>query len=393
MTATIELQSARHKLQVALCDQQKAYFGHMRAWFRKRMTKEEFDVEARKLLPNDQAHLHNEFMLAILNKCQTLATFTHVTSPPAVGKTAGGPPLPLLGIRPNSASSPLSGSPSGPPGIPGGDRLVGSQQPDFGDGGRLRVGSVKRRTKSSRAMFDQRFQPLSPTTTQQDVDDVELFETEERTLGFAHREETLPDATLISGRLLLAAWEEGLDGNSNDPAAVQLMMAGVNQLLKKIIVSLLKDKTGCKVTKLDGTSVSLPTPNPYLNNTQRSKFAGHSADVDDDDSTSSSSNLNVVISGGEVSVGGNPVNIRRPQQQRPQDPELLSLWEIACSSSDRGRQGQRRLDDSGPVTLFDLLTTLKKHNTALIPSHTVYSVNLERVINRLHHSDEEEDSS
>ena len=81
MTATIELNSARKKLQNALGENQKTYFSTLRSWFRKRCTKEEFDVEAKKLLSTDNAHLHNEFLLAILNKCQTLANFAIMTSP------------------------------------------------------------------------------------------------------------------------------------------------------------------------------------------------------------------------------------------------------------------------------------------------------------------------
>ena len=73
MTATIELTSARRKLCAALGEKQKEYFSHMKSWFRKRISKEEFDIEARKLIPAENSHLHNEFFLAILNKCQTLA--------------------------------------------------------------------------------------------------------------------------------------------------------------------------------------------------------------------------------------------------------------------------------------------------------------------------------
>ena len=39
---------------------------------------------------------------------------------------------------------------------------------------------------------------------------------------------------------------------------------------------------------------------------------------------------------------------------------------------------------SKSVTLFDLMHTLQK-NRKLIPSHSVYSVNMERLISRLNH--------
>ena len=49
-TATIELSSTRQKLFEALGDTQGAYIAHMKQWFRKKSTKEEFDQAARKLL-------------------------------------------------------------------------------------------------------------------------------------------------------------------------------------------------------------------------------------------------------------------------------------------------------------------------------------------------------
>lgn len=41
----------------------------MKAWFKQRLSKEEFDTEARRLLPKQKTHLHNEFLLAVLTKC------------------------------------------------------------------------------------------------------------------------------------------------------------------------------------------------------------------------------------------------------------------------------------------------------------------------------------
>ena len=77
MTATLELNCARRKLSGALGETGSLfYFQHLKSWFRKETSKEEFDSEARKLLSIESIHLHNEFLLAILNKCQTLAHFT-----------------------------------------------------------------------------------------------------------------------------------------------------------------------------------------------------------------------------------------------------------------------------------------------------------------------------
>ena len=60
------------------------------------------------------------------------------------------------------------------------------------------------------------------------------------------------------------------------------------------------------------------------------------------------------------------------------DDELSAIWELACAH----RQASRDQLYSQEVTLYDLLATLKKHRT-LIPSHSVYSINMERLICRL----------
>ena len=69
-TATIELSSTRKKLFELLGDSQTAYIEHMKNWFRKKNSKEEFDAAARKLLSPDAVHLHNQFLLAVWMPCK-----------------------------------------------------------------------------------------------------------------------------------------------------------------------------------------------------------------------------------------------------------------------------------------------------------------------------------
>ena len=49
----------------------------------------------------------------------------------------------------------------------------------------------------------------------------------EKSLGYVAREGTLPDIGLVHGRLLVAAWEEGLEGVEDE--AVELTMVAVEQ--------------------------------------------------------------------------------------------------------------------------------------------------------------------
>jgi len=59
----------------------------------------------------------------------------------------------------------------------------------------------------------QRFQPASLTNGLAVVDagNMDLREDEERRLGFAYREPTMPDISLLHGRMLVSAWEFGLE--------------------------------------------------------------------------------------------------------------------------------------------------------------------------------------
>lgn len=355
MTATIELNSARRKLQSALGDNSKSYFAHMKAWFRKRCTKEEFDVEAKKLLTADNSHLHNEFLLAILNKCQTLANFTLMTSPTVKSSMP-------------SVMSPTTsiGSPGGPSGF-----ILNRPAPETGDGGRLKVGAIKRKNKTNRPTFDQRFQPASPESLP-DCDDFEPYDPDERSLLFAFKEPTLPDATVVSGRLLIAAWDEGLDGSINDPAATDLVVAAVDQFLRRIITSILMDRSGYKLyANKVPYAIGTPSTNPYLINKQRS-ICSVSSEAPIRSTPEILESLNF------TSMTNNVDPLVPVGRFHEKESEHAAMWELACAHKDS------KSSEPKVITLYDLLSTLKKHRT-LIPSHTVYSINMERLLCRLNH--------
>lgn len=64
-----ELSTAKEKLSVELGEEQmQTYMSNLVKWFRRAYTKNEFGAETRKLLQSEKMHLHNDFMLAILNK-------------------------------------------------------------------------------------------------------------------------------------------------------------------------------------------------------------------------------------------------------------------------------------------------------------------------------------
>uniref|UniRef100_A0A8C4WZR3 Transcriptional adapter 1 n=1 Tax=Eptatretus burgeri TaxID=7764 RepID=A0A8C4WZR3_EPTBU len=69
-----ELEQAKRCLGEALGENSKAYWANMKLWFRQKISKEEFDIEARRLLTHDNVHLHNDFLLSILTKCQIMVS-------------------------------------------------------------------------------------------------------------------------------------------------------------------------------------------------------------------------------------------------------------------------------------------------------------------------------
>ena len=202
-TATIELSSSRQKLFEALGDSQQAYIDHMKTWFRKKSSKEEFDVAARKLLSKDVIHLHNQFLLAILNKCQTLVNLT---------------PGPSL-VKPEITNITINQ-----------ELLSPSKFDPSAD--RLKKGKIKRKVKPNKAQLEHKFQPVATSLCAPEVAAVNL-PPEERDLAFCVREKTLPDISLIHGRLLVAAWEEGLEGVED--AAVSLTLAAVESQLRRLV--------------------------------------------------------------------------------------------------------------------------------------------------------------
>merc|ERR1712029_495488 len=215
--------------------------------------------------------------------------------------------------------------------------------------------SIKIRTGEEKAQvqqtfFYQSFVPSSPPAEGllPNCDELEPYDPDERNLMFAQREPTLPDMTFVGGRLLIAAWDEGLDGSVNDPAASQLIVTAVHQLLKRIVLSLLADKSAfkTKINSKEPYAVGMSIPNPYLISRQQ------------------------------------PQRWLESDKVANQQDEQSAIWELACAHRDAIYPATH----PNTVTLLDLMDTLKKDRT-LIPSHAVYSLNMERLMSRLHHED------
>eukprot|EP00092_Neocalanus_flemingeri_P024308 GFUD01026364.1.p1 GENE.GFUD01026364.1~~GFUD01026364.1.p1 ORF type:complete len:333 (+),score=124.74 GFUD01026364.1:44-1042(+) len=328
-TATIELSSTRRKLFDMLGDSQATYTEQMKNWFRKKCSKEEFDSAARKLLTPDSVHLHNQFLLAILNKCQTLV---NITPGPTIAKVD---PSPL-------PSNPDLLSPT---------KLDGSAD-------RLKKGKIKRKTKPNRPQLEHRFQAVSVSSCSPDVTSSPASLTkEEKGLQFCAREKTMPDISLIHGRLLVAAWEEGLEGVEEE--AVAITLAAAEQQLRKIISCLVMSRNSWRERGGLKHSVGVGAPDPWLLNTQTKRR----------------------LAGGEEGAGATQASLHNPHCVAPVDREEADRAEAEGMYSSALATQSRH---SNPLDLFDLLAALQG-DRGVIPSHTVYSTSVERIIMRLHH--------
>ena len=205
-TATIELSSTRQKLFEVLGDSQVLYLEHMKNWFRKKSSKEEFDAAARKLLSAECVHLHNQFLLAILNKCQTLVNLS---------------PVVVKGEHQELLS-------------PG--KLEGSD--------RLKVGRIRRKAAGGK------FQAVQPSLCAPEQD-LEV----EKSVAVGE----------VAGRLLVAAWEGGLEGAGD--GAVSLALAGLEQQMRKVVRCLVMSRSTWRQKGFLRTGVGAG-PDPWLLNTQ-----------------------------------------------------------------------------------------------------------------------------
>lgn len=231
---------AKNALMAALGDNAPKYLGNMKMWFRHKWTKEHFDYESRKFLSPEKMHLHNQFLIAILNKIDAFQ-IPQQTSPGASQSLA------------NNGSSALSGS--------------------NGGGSSSKKG---KRKKSSRVSNDRvTFEPydfldfimedtmkiIRPAAGTEA--NVQILPTQR----YCVHELFLPDAGFILGRFLIGAWECGLV-NVEDNVAEYVAMA-VQVLLKNLISTIIMKKEHYKVTG-EGSffyDVGAPLKDPSLRNT------------------------------------------------------------------------------------------------------------------------------
>ncbi|KAJ3594560.1 hypothetical protein NHX12_003867 [Muraenolepis orangiensis] len=268
----------------------RSYWANLKLWFKQKISKEEFDVEARRLLSQDNVHTHNDFLLAILTRCQII-----VSTPEGPGS---------LQWTGGSASKPSK---------PKGKKKFSSKQ-----------------------KFDHRFQPQNPLSAAQ---------------PFSPRE--------LEARMMVTAFELGLDNVTDD--SVNTMIYAMEHHLKDVLTAVVTRRKAYRLREghfpyAFGSDV---TPRPYLKN---SLEAYHSVSECPPPS---------------ASLPAGP-----PPQVGPDEAEQQAVHLLACSSDTVPVP-------LPPISMYDLLEALQVHR-GVMPSHTMYALNMERIIARLWHPSHEE---
>ncbi|XP_062121283.1 transcriptional adapter 1-like [Drosophila sulfurigaster albostrigata] len=209
---------AKEALAVALGDNWELYRGNMKNWFRNRWTKEEFDCESRKILTPEKLHLHNQLLLALLNKIDAFA-----------------PPETVAALQQHHTSSGRSGPNSS---------------------------SSRKRKRSSRT-FAERFtfelcdvlnfvnednmQLIRPPSLAGDQQGMQQQQQQQLpTQRYCAQELFLPDAGFIMGRFLIGAWEIGLI--SVDDSVAEYVAMAVQVLLKDLLSAIIKKRKHYKTS-------------------------------------------------------------------------------------------------------------------------------------------------
>lgn len=293
------LLNAKSRLFLSLGDKlTQTYLMNLKLWFRKVWTKDEFDLECRELLLPQQQQLHNDFFLAILNKIMMPLP----SQPQPEFKST---------LETLSESSSLKNS----------------------------AKKRKRRIGSEHAVFIpfDLYDHLPDELDEPDITNKQLHHQR-----FAVDDLFLPDNSLIFGRLLVVAWENGLKA---DDEVCEILIMATQMLLKNIISAIIKSRKNFRATNYGRFfyDVGYAYKDPSLLNTATRQIIDDQFDIDRE--------------------------ISSINEQQDTDYEQSSYL-ATCES------GQQKIEVER-ITMDDLYLALQDKN--LIPCRSVYAINIERI--------------
>lgn len=350
MSIEEDIVKAKENLQKALGKQYNNYMASMKKWFSGKTTKQEFDQEAREIVTDNYVHLHNEFLLCIITKCDTFSsTVTEASTKPIYQ------PIPNIKthLRPKKRFKASDST------APNGSTKSLSYHLRF-----VPVDSIKH----------------APAIVTPSLETAH-FADKDFTLEFCSRERSLPYFKMIHGRLLLGAIDYNLQ--HIDIKAVFLLAEATVWMLKNIITNLsarsnFKHKLRCESAYENFKSKNLSDEKILKTHIKRMKmFEKNSGDE----------RFEIDPNLFKNKEDENESEIETDENEDMMDIDSANEREKIMNLGNHLNNPLIIPQNKLPSTLYDLKNLLQ-FQRKLLPSHSIYTINMEKLICNLWHEDE-----
>lgn len=226
---------------------------------------------------------------------------------------------------------------------------------------------LKKSRPNFKISYDKRFVPIDPSlyspvpTKKSRKHEAERREVLSK-VAFSLSEGSLPDHFMANLRMLVIVWESGLDNLSND--AVSMLNLALRDFIKNILMYVLTFKSSFRSYDKGQVrySVGAPMINPYLKNSHT--LCKYPQDIHSSIVNNSGDQIPAILPTSETA-------------------EHDAIFQIACSKLPT-EDYETSNCDSGLINLWQVFHALRLHKSA-IPSHSVYTINMEKIITRLSH--------
>lgn len=293
----VDVATARRKLLEALGDFAEKYWSNMKLWYKQKISKDDFDTQAFELLGPGKINYHNEFILAILAKCQAAAATT-----------------------------------------PSNNHSKSSANAKANKSIHLRKPRVKRSDAKTPVLVQEFVMPdameMAPSF---------ISKGEDNDITLCSQDLVLPDLPTLHGRLLLGAWDVGLD--SIDDQTVPLLAAAVEAHLKNILTLCVSRRKSFVIR-----------PGSHFH------YCFGAAQQRTD-------------------ISGTHLHKTSKQTRTCDQAEAEAYTRLAS--------GEVCNPVLSPISLFNLRDSIQE-SRQIIPSHTVRAVNMERILSELWHPGHDE---
>lgn len=232
---------AKNALLSALGANASLYLENMRLWFRYKWTKEEFDQESRKFLTPDKVYLHNQFMIAILNKIDAIKL----------------PREQKILITPNSNYDTIDGM------------EINRISCGPADSERYKKSTKRKFRKVMDRLCHEPFDTLDYMMEDnlniiQPAEGTEANIQIQPTQRYCAQELFIPDTAFILGRFLIGAWESGL--TNVDDSVAEYAANAVQVLLKNLISAIIMKKQHYRMSGDYYYDVGVELRSPFIRN-------------------------------------------------------------------------------------------------------------------------------